>query len=108
MDTVPTPSEQPAEQPDTEPTVSTMDTPVETIVPNTDSVTVQIEPDDESTSSDTTVITQENWDDDPTPAMNGEIDTNVTNVKSTDYPFPNQLIIPDLDHDLLPDAHGTL
>ena len=80
-----------AGQPDAEPTVSIMDTAAETIAPNTDSVTVQIEPDDESTTSDTTVIMktncdEENWDDNPTPAMNTV--TMDTNVKSLDYLLP--------------------
>ena len=95
MDTIPAPST-PIEQPLTEPTVSTMDTAADTLAPTTDSVAVQIEHDDESTASDTTVIMktngdEENWDDNPIPAPNGDIDTN---VKSVDYHLPTPTRFP--------------
>ena len=90
MDTIPAPSTP------TEPTVPTTDTAAETIIPNTDSVTVQIEPDDESTASDTTVVMKtngddENWDDNPIPTTNGDMDTN---VKSLDYHLPTPTRFP--------------
>ena len=90
MDTIPAPSTP------TEPTVPTTDTAAETIIPNTDSVTVQIEPDDESTASDTTVVMKtngddENWDDNPIPTTNSDMNTN---VKSLDYHLPTPTRFP--------------
>ena len=69
-------------------------------VPNTDSVTVQIDLDDPpSSSAETTAKTLDDWDEDSTPVQtNVNTDVDDTNLKFLKkFPFLHHLMILDLD-----------